>query len=112
LIRVEETTVEQINRALQAIETLARGGGKTTPYTASTQVSTVNWFSIIAKPGTFPPSAHEHPISDVIGLAESLEIAGSTGGGAGGGGGGGGGAGGVTSSDFSDHQRLNIMGVY
>jgi len=106
MIRVEETTVDQINRALQALETLTRIGGQTTRAVSSVQVSSVSWFNIIAKPGTFPPSVHEHPlpehthpISDVIGLSETLD--GISGGG-----------GEVTAADFTDHQRLNIMGVY
>ena len=79
MIRIEDATIEQINRALQAIETLARGGGKTAPEVIRNQSASVNWANIINKPAVFPPASHEdvtgdhtHEISDVNGLSAAL----------------------------------------
>jgi len=36
-------------------------------------VGTVNWSNLPGKPATFPPSAHQHPISDVVNLQTTLD---------------------------------------
>ncbi|NLD21674.1 MAG: hypothetical protein GX664_04210 [Bacteroidales bacterium] len=43
-----------------------------TPYVGGGGSGPVTWGSIIGKPSTFPPSAHEHDISDVNGLQAEL----------------------------------------
>ena len=37
-------------------------------------VESISWNNITGKPSTFPPSAHTHPISQVVGLQEELNL--------------------------------------
>ena len=42
--------------------------------TASWQVVAMDWASLAGKPATFPPSAHNHPMSDVTELQSTLDV--------------------------------------
>lgn len=52
-----------------------KGAGSKTDYASYVQISdlTPDWNSIENKPSTFAPSAHTHPISDVVGLQTALD---------------------------------------
>lgn len=52
-----------------------KGTGSKTDYASYVQISdlTPDWNSIENKPSVFPPAAHTHPISEVIGLQTALD---------------------------------------
>ena len=58
------------------LDKLAEADGKLT-YDGSEIGGASNWNDITGKPETFPPSAHNHAITDVTGLEDALQNAGS-----------------------------------
>jgi len=66
-------TDEQAQDAAAAM--IQNGPGITWTYNdaANTLTPTTDWTTIPNRPATFPPSAHQHPISDVTGLQGALD---------------------------------------
>lgn len=82
---VGATTAEQVADAVgkahthankTTLDKLAEADGKLT-FDGSEIGGASNWNDITGKPETFPPSAHNHAITDVTGLEDALQNAGS-----------------------------------
>lgn len=69
ILRNLEEEIDEIKEHKDVIVTIPSGGSN-----GGGSGGPVSWNDVTGKPSTFPPSAHTHPISQVVGLQDALDL--------------------------------------